>query len=134
MTSKERVAAIYGAFGRGNVSEILEHLSPDVEWEYGIASTDVPWLAPRRGRDGAAKFFAVVAELVEIRRFDLKAVIGEGDIVVALFDVEGVVKATGRRFEEIDEVHVWRFGAEGRVVRFRHRVDTHAQHLAYRGG
>jgi hypothetical protein len=34
---------------------------------------------------------------------------------------------------QLDEVHIWRFDNEGKVASFRHRVDTHAQHLAFKG-
>lgn len=39
------VQGIYQAFGRGDVPAILAQLAPNVEWEYGINSTDVPWAA-----------------------------------------------------------------------------------------
>jgi len=32
---------------------------------------------------------------------------------------------------EEDEIHLWRFGANGLVARFRHGVDTH-KHVAAR--
>jgi len=42
MTSKETVLERYAAFGRGDVPAILEHLAPDVEWEYDASPTEVP--------------------------------------------------------------------------------------------
>jgi ketosteroid isomerase-like protein len=50
MTNVGTVQQIYEAFGRGDVPAILEHLADDVEWEYGLTSTDVPWLQPQHGR------------------------------------------------------------------------------------
>lgn len=41
------------------------------------------------------------------------------------------MKATGKTVNQLDETHIWRFGPDGKVVSFRHRVDTHAQHLAF---
>jgi len=41
------------------------------------------------------------------------------------------VKATGKTLRDL-EVHLWTFDDAGRVVRFRHVVDTHAHHLAAR--
>ena len=58
--------------------------------------------------------------------------LSDGDLVVALIDVEYTVKATGRRVTEEDEVHIWSFDASGQVTRFRHRVDTYQHLLAYR--
>lgn len=124
MNNVERVQAIYAAFGRGDIPAILEQLTDDVEWEYGVNSTDVPWLQPRRGRTDVGKFFESLAAL-EITKFVPKHVIGQGDVVVGMIDLEGKVKATGQRVVEDDEVHIWYFDDRGRVRRFRHRADTH---------
>lgn len=42
MAHTETARAIYDAFGRGDVPAILDHLADDVEWEYGVNSTNVP--------------------------------------------------------------------------------------------
>ena len=51
--------------------------------------------------------------------------------MVVLVDIDFTVKATGRRVQEIDEAHLWHFNAAGQVSKFRHRVDSYAQHQAY---
>ena len=131
MNNVERVQGIYAAFGRGDIPAILEHLADDVEWEYGVDSTDVPWLQPRRGRAEVVKFFESLA-VMEISKFVPKHVLSQGDLVVALVDLEAKVKATGQRVVEEDEVHIWYFDDHGRVRRFRHRVDTHMHWKALR--
>jgi ketosteroid isomerase-like protein len=134
MSNLQTVQNIYAAFGRGDVPAILEAMAPDVEWEYGGGSHEVPWLEPRRGREGAGAFFRVVADMLDIRAFAVTNIIeGSGGVVLALIDIEAIVKPSGKRFSEIDEVHIWRFDAQGRVAKFRHRADTHMQTLAYRG-
>lgn len=130
MSHAATVERIYQAFGRGDVSTILECLADDVEWEYGVNSTDVPWLQPRRGRADAANFFDALGEF-RITKFEPTMLLEGDGVVVALIDLAGTVSATGRPIEEVDEAHVWRFNAEGRVSRFRHRTDTH-QHWAAR--
>lgn len=132
MTRKETVQQIYAAFGRGDVPAILEHLAPDVEWEYDASPTEVPWLQPRKGRAGAAEFFASL-ESLEFHRFEPKAILEEGSTVVALVDVEATVRKTGLRVQEIDEVHIWHFGDDGLVTRFRHRADTLKHLRAWQG-
>ena len=129
MSHIETVQEIYGAFGRGDVPAILARLADDVEWEYGVNSTDVPWLQPRRGHAGAGGFFASLAGF-DIRRFEPTGFFESGSIVVVLLQLEGVVTATDRTVVEDDEVHIWHFGAEGKVTRFRHRADTHQHYLA----
>lgn len=132
MSHIETIQTMYDAFGRGDVPAILARLSEDVEWEYGVNSTDVPWLQPRRGRSGAAQFFQSLAAL-DFRNFEVTFIAGAGDTVVALCDVEAVVRDTGKTFVELDETHVWYFGSDGLVTRFRHRVDTHQHWLVYHG-
>jgi ketosteroid isomerase-like protein len=126
------VGQIYEAFGRGDIPAILEHLAEDVEWEYGVNSTDVPWLQPRRGRQEVPKFFEALGTSLEFHRFVPKTFLESDDVVVVLIDLEATVKATGRRILEEDEAHIWHFEG-GQVVRFRHRADSHQHLVAYQG-
>jgi ketosteroid isomerase-like protein len=123
MNHVETVRGIYAAFGRQDVNAILEQLAPDVDWEYAYRDEGIPWLMPRRGREGALAFFQSLAAL-RLEKFVLKQLLGDGSLVVATLDVEGVAVATGKRFVEQDEVHLWHFNARGQVQRFRHVVDT----------
>ena len=126
------VREIYEAFGRGDVPSILSRLSEAVDWEYGSSTDEVPWLQRRQGRYGVAGFFSSLGA-VELRRFEPKTLLDGGSVVVALLDVEFRVKSTGRSVAEEDQVHIWHFDDQGRVSRFRHRVDTQKQALACRG-
>src|SRR5690242_9965214 len=99
MSNLDTVRQIYAAFGSGDVPAILGHLDESVEWEYGSNSTDIPWLQPRHGREGAGAFFASLGE-IDIHRFAVKNLLeGEG-VVVALVDLEFTVKATGKKVVE----------------------------------
>lgn len=44
--------------------------------------------------------------------------------MVDLVTFEYTARATGRKVQEIDEVHIRHFDAAGKVQRFRHRADT----------
>jgi len=124
------VQAIYEAFGRGDVPAILSRLANTVEWEYGATSVEVPWLQARRGREGAAAFFASLAAL-DFKKFTPKTFLEGPGVVVVLLDVEFVVKATGKIVAEEDQVHLWNFNEQGEISRFRHRVDTQKHALAW---
>ena len=130
MGNADTVKAIYEAFGRGDVPAILARLADGVEWEYGDRSTDVPWLEPRRGRADVARFFDALGEL-EIDRFEPKAFLGSGDVVVVLVDLDARVRRTGRRIREEDEVHVWRFAPDGLAKVLETYLE---QHLPSAGG
>lgn len=129
MNNLEIVHQIYAAFGRGDVPAILDHLAPTVDWEYGATPNQAAWLKRRAGRQGAAEFFSALGQ-IQIERFLPKVFLAEGPVVVVLVDIEFTVKSTGKKVIEEDEVHLWHFDSEGKVVRFRHRVDTHQHHLA----
>ena len=129
MSHVKTVQSIYDAFGKGDVPTILGHLAENIEWEYGIVSTNVPWLQPRRGRAEVPRFFQALADF-EIQKFELKTLLESGDVVVALIDLEGTVRSTKSRVVEEDEAHIWHFDAQGKVRRFRHRADTFQHWLA----
>ena len=51
------VKEIYDAFGRQDVPGFISKLADDVEWEYGIDETNVPWYQLRQGRDAVGGGF-----------------------------------------------------------------------------
>ncbi|HRH87651.1 MAG TPA: nuclear transport factor 2 family protein [Rubrivivax sp.] len=124
MTPIETVQQIYAAFGRGDVPAILAQLAEDVEWEYATAPNPVPWLQPLKGRSEVPKFFEALFSNIEITRFEVNKIFGDDVTVVDLVTLDFSARATGRKVQEIDEVHIWHFNAAGQVQRFRHRADT----------
>ena len=127
----ETVRAIYRAFGAGDIPALLGHLDPDIEWEHDAADHGVPWLAPGRGHEHVARFFERLQAL-ELRHFEpLAFLAGENQVAVTV-RLKAVVKATGCSIEDV-EVHLWTVGREGRMVRFRHVLDTHQHFAAWRG-
>jgi hypothetical protein len=131
MRNLQTVQAMYEAFGKGDIPAILQHMDPQVDWEYIAPSVALPWLQRRRGPAGVGAFFEALQGL-EFHTFTPTQFFEDGDTVAVLFDLEVTVKSTGKRIVEHDEVHVWHFGPGGKVVRFRHVLDTHAQWMAYR--
>lgn len=130
MSNSKTVQAIYAAFGRGDVPAILEHIGEDCLWEYQPTTTDVPYLQARRGRGGVAEFLQTLGTEVQVTKFEVTAVLESARIVVALLNVDGTIKKTGKSWREVDEAHVWHFDERGKVVKFRHCADTHAHYLA----
>ena len=124
------VAAIYAAFGRGDIAGILGALREDVEWEHDVVDHGIPWLAPRQGRAQVAGFFEALRAL-DIRRFEPKRILADDTMAAAVIHVEIAVRATGRVINDV-ELHLWTFDAQGKVARFRHVVDTHQHWLAAR--
>jgi uncharacterized protein len=132
MTPIETVQHLYAAFGRGDVPAILACLAEDVQWEHDTFPNPVPWLQPLKGREQVPRFFEALAGHIDFSRFEPKTILAQGDTVVSLIDLEATVRRTGKRVVEIDEIHIWRFNAQGQVTRFRHRCDTWQQAMALR--
>jgi uncharacterized protein len=120
----EAVKAIYQCFGTGDIAGLLARLHADIEWEHDWNGTPLPWLTPRRGRAGVAEFFQKVAADVDFTRFEPAGFLEGDGMVAAPIHVEMIVKATGKRFRDL-EMHLWTFGADGLATRFRHLMDTH---------
>lgn len=124
--------SIYQAFGRGDIGAVLERLAPDVQWDvfddHAAQRAGVPWLQPRRGRDEVQRFFALIGGW-KVHAFDVVDIVGDGRQVAAELRVDFDVG--GRRLRD-EELHLWSFGADGRVERFRHYVDT-AKHIQVAG-
>ncbi len=115
---------------------ILESLDADIEWEYGFAPNQVPWLAHRRGREGVASFFAALAQGLELNHFQVRDLLPGKDKVVALVEIGGKTKggtSPASHVAETDEVHIWHFNDADRVHRFRHVLDTLQHDRAWRG-
>ena len=135
MSNVQVVQDIYEAFGRGDVPAILDQLVDNVDWEYAYraAPNPVPWLEPRRGKEGVAAFFTSTQEHLVIHRFAVNSLAEAPGVIVALFDLEATVKRTGKDIVEQDEAHIWHFNEAGKVVRFRHCSDTYQLVRAYNG-
>ncbi len=140
-TTADRTAAnlatvqeIYAAFGRGDFPAILDLIAGDCRWEAWADNSaqraGVPYLQPQIGPSGVGEFFAAVAEL-EIHEFEVLECIAGRDQVAAEILIEASTPGGGRFRDE--ELHLWTLGADGRIVRLRHYIDT-AKHIAAGAG
>lgn len=130
MNNQQTIFEIYKAFGRGDIPAILEKLSDWVEWDYSGSSNEVPWLMYRRGKEEVADYFSAVSEL-EFNNFIPKEILAGKNVVVAILDIDSTYKPNGKIYAEKDAIHIWRFNSEGKVVSFRHCVDTYQHHVVY---
>jgi uncharacterized protein len=122
------VAAMYEAFGRGDLDAILSHLSQDVTWDeteepWTPHAAGVPWLMPRRGHAQVAEFFEIVGAW-NYERFKVL------DTLVSDTQVAAEIRLTadlpnGNRIDEV-VIHLWTFGPDGKVITLRRILDTAA--------
>jgi len=122
------VAAMYEAFGRGDLAAILSHLSEDVTWDvteepWTPHAAGVPWLTPRQGHDQVAEFFEIVGAW-NYERFELLDTLTSDTQVGAEIHLTADLP-NGNRIDEV-VIHLWTFGPDGKVIALRRMLDTAA--------
>jgi hypothetical protein len=135
----ETVSKIYEAFGTGNIPAILETLSDEVRWEDWrdnyAQKAGVPWMAKQHGKEGALEFFKIIGSSFAVKGFQVISIMegttGGTNQVAVEFTIEADVPSTGGYFFE-EEIHLWTFDDSGKVIRFRHYLDT-AKHIKAAG-
>lgn len=127
---QKTVAAIYEAFGRGDVEFILDQLADDVAWDVDVPHWGLPWYEARRGRAGVQEFFATVDEHLQFHAFEVLAMLASDDQTAAIIRFDLTIKATGKRVADT-EIHLWSFDGDGKVASLAHIVDQHGQLLAF---
>jgi uncharacterized protein len=119
----ETVKTIYERFGAGDIPGILALCAADIEWEHDRHPPILKWYVPRRGRQNIVGFFESLADF-DFLRFEPQAFLDGGNQVAVPVQIELRVKANGKVIRDL-ELHLFTFGADGLVTRFRHFVDTH---------
>lgn len=127
----QTIQAIYEAFGRGDAQGVLDRVASDVRWGYNVEADDVPWHQPITARADLGRFFASLAEHVDIDRFEpLSFLTGPQQVAVHL-RIGFTVRRTGRRVD-MDHLHLWTLDADGKVASLIHFEDTAQVAAAWR--
>ncbi|HLE63949.1 MAG TPA: nuclear transport factor 2 family protein [Pyrinomonadaceae bacterium] len=118
----------YESFKSGDIQGLLDLFSEDIQWHLPKME-NVPFAGKRQGREQVKQFFASLADAQEVKQFELREVIAQGDKVVALGHYIWRVKSTGREFAA-DWAHVWTV-RDGKLTRLHEYTDTAAAVSAY---
>ena len=119
----ETARQMYEAFGRGDVQDILDRVTDDVDWSTDAAIPSAPWYGPRHGKDGVGSFFAAVGKTGPVTEFTPLAYTSndEGDVMVFI-RYAFTVTATGRHV--VMNMHdYWKFRG-GKACYVRSFEDT----------
>ena len=129
MTNLQTINSIYEAFGKGNIPAIIDCIADNSEWELwadnSAQKAGVPWLQARKGKEGALEFFKIVGEL-RIKDFRVLSIMSNENQVAVEFIIEADVPSTGGHYRD-EEMHLWTFDEQGKVIRLRHYTDTAKQ-------
>ena len=132
MSNEQTVQQVYGAFQRGDVPAIVALVADDVDWRNdAVESRECPWNGNFSGKAGLPGFFEAVGGELDIKVFDVKAMVAAGSSVAVWLRIESTVRKTGRALRN-DVVHFWSFNERGQITRYRHFNDTAAELAAWR--
>src|SRR5262249_41754299 len=92
------------------------------EWGFNVSRSDVVWHAPVKGKANLPRFFTSLQQM-DIRAFEPRAFFTDHQHVAALIHIDYTVRKTERRVVE-DQIHLWRFDADGKVASLQHFEDT----------
>jgi len=123
------VGLAYRAFAGRDIPTLLALLSPDVEW--GEADNPlIPSAGMRRGIGGVLEWLRIGQETEDIRSFELRRLLADGDMAAAIGRMHVVARPTGKAYE-MDFVHLVTV-VDGRIARFVEFFDTWTAAEAFR--
>ena len=117
----QKVQEIYAAFGKGDIKTITSSLAEDVDWQT-IGPPVFPHAGPHHGPKEVEQFFGKIMSTFDVKKFEPREFIAEGDKVVVLGSIGGNIKPTGKSYEA-EWAMVWSF-RNGKVVKWREYIDT----------
>jgi ketosteroid isomerase-like protein len=129
--NEQTVRELYADYKRGDIRALLDRLTEDVVWEVP-APPFVPGAGRHFGRDAVAEYFRVSGEAADVRTFEPRHFLAEGDRVAAVGSRSARVKETGREYVT-DFVMVFKMRA-GKVAGSREYMDTLAVGAAFDTG
>ena len=117
----EQVTKIFEAFGRGDVTYILDQLADDVRFVSHLDPV-VPWAGEYSGKDNVARFFQALGTSVQVASHPVTALVAQGDTIVATGDVSFQVRETGKAGSS-KWVYIWKL-ATGQVQSYEQFNDS----------
>jgi len=124
------VKSLFAAYQQGDIQTVLSGLTEDVTWEFP-GPPNIPIAGRCLGRDQVAGFFKRLSGAADMRLFQPRQFIAEGDNLVVLGSSTFVVRANGREISN-DWVMVFTMRG-GKVARFREFTDTAVLSRAFGG-
>ena len=125
------ITAVYEAFGRGDVTAILDAVTDDVDWAAEAASSAAPWYGVRHGKDAVAAFFSDFGSAMEVEEFTPVSFAGNDTDVLAVVRFRARSRSTGRT-AEMNLHHYFRF-RDGKIAYYRGTEDTAQTEAVLRG-
>jgi ketosteroid isomerase-like protein len=124
LTGQELLQTMYGYFQRGEINHLLEHLSPNCEWQ-----DFTPVIATRglrRGPQAIGEWFAALNHEAHFENFQPRTYLNQGNSWVVLGSYKATIRQTGRTLDATfvhvftlqgDKVKSWRgYGEADKLI------------------
>ena len=122
------VAKMYDAFGKGDISYIMDHVADNCKW-IGAGEGSLSYGGVYKGKD-AVNFFKKLNDTIEFNDFNPIAIHNIDDHeVVAFGNMTGTSRVTGKKSSSDWAMH-FKFDDSGKVVYFQDFFDTAGAYLA----
>ncbi|MCY1703871.1 nuclear transport factor 2 family protein [Deinococcus sp. SL84] len=122
------VETFFQAFAKGDMPALLDTLHPDI-----ILSSDgpsnVPWYGTFHGHEGAKDMLGRLGSNVTTQAFEIKGIVGEGNLAMATGTLHHQINSTGKPFKG-----AWALVCDiqdGKIKTYRFFEDTAAAGVAF---
>ncbi len=121
----EFVQALYAAFGRGDLADILDACDPAIIWSSNADPALIPWGGVRHGKEGVTGFFTALGGNLDFEAFEPRQFLPSGDTVVVLGHTRARFKTGGHGVFDSDWVELFTL-RDGKLTAFQEYYDTAA--------
>jgi ketosteroid isomerase-like protein len=123
MSNVSLLESLYSAFGRGDISSVLEAMSPDIRWHQAESNPYMPsgeaWVGPDAILNN---LFMRLGTEWDGFTVDPRSFHDAGGSVIVEARYSGTYKPTGKVLD-VQACHIWHV-KDGKVSRFQQYVDT----------
>jgi uncharacterized protein len=116
------IQVVYEAFGRGDVSRILDEITDDVDWATEAQTGGAPWHRSYAGKSEVPAFFESLAATIAVTEFTPLSFTSNDTDVMCVIRFGLTVNATGKS-STANIHHWWRF-RDGKICFYRGTEDT----------
>jgi len=122
MDTRSTVIALHRAYLAGDGEAVASLIHDDIDWAIHGPAHLFAFEGPRRGKAAVLEALAAIGRQFELKRYEQKILIVEGERAAVLSDTAFVQRATGRTLA-MQLVNFLRV-VDGKIIEFREFSDT----------
>lgn len=120
--NKALVQRILRAYAQSDLTPLLETIHEDVVWTSSAPLEHYAFAGPHHGRAGTLAGMAKIATEYQLNHYDVKELIGEGDVVWMTAEVDFTHRKTGKamQFTMVSRWHI----VDGKIITLTEYFDS----------